>query len=63
MPFEHLKVDAVDAPLDGTGVPGEAEIAAICRARGATLATRNLRDFRKTGINLIDLWLSRTVRG
>ena len=31
-------------------------IAAICRARGATLATRNLPDFDGTGIDLIDPW-------
>lgn len=33
----------------------DAQIAAICRGNGATLATRNLRDFRGT-VNLIDPW-------
>ncbi|MBS1869395.1 MAG: type II toxin-antitoxin system VapC family toxin [Actinobacteria bacterium] len=32
------------------------QIAAICRHHGATLATRNLRDFDATGIDLFDPW-------
>lgn len=32
------------------------QIAAICRARGAALATRNTKHFRDTGIELIDPW-------
>jgi predicted nucleic acid-binding protein len=31
-------------------------IAAICRAHGATLATRNVKDFEGTGLELIDPW-------
>ncbi len=34
----------------------DAQIAAICRARGAPLATRNTRDFVDTGVDLLDLW-------
>jgi len=34
----------------------DAQIAAICRARGAALATRNTKDFEDTGIALIDPW-------
>jgi predicted nucleic acid-binding protein len=33
-----------------------AQIAAICRDSGATLATRNTPDFEETGIKLIDPW-------
>ena len=33
-----------------------AQIAAICRTRGAALATRNAKDFRETGIDVIDPW-------
>jgi toxin FitB len=43
----------------GRGLPIEgfdAQIAAICRARGAALATRNVKDFRETGIDIIDPW-------
>jgi toxin FitB len=34
----------------------DAQIAAICRKLGATLATRNIGDFQNTGIDLIDPW-------
>ena len=39
-------------PIDGFDV----QIAAICRIRGAALATRNAKDFRETGIDVIDPW-------
>jgi len=35
----------------------DAQIAAICRARGAALATRNTADFRETGIKIINPFL------
>jgi toxin FitB len=41
------------------GMPVEgfdAQIAAICRVRGAALATRNVSDFRETGIEVINPW-------
>ncbi|WP_462418926.1 PIN domain-containing protein [Kytococcus sp. Marseille-QA3725] len=43
----------------GRGLPistADAQIAAICRARGASCATRNTRDFVHTGLDLIDPW-------
>jgi hypothetical protein len=39
-------------PMEGF----DAQIAAICRTRGAALATRNVKDFRETGIDVIDPW-------
>lgn len=33
-----------------------AQIAAICRAHGATCATRNSKDFTGTGVKLVDPW-------
>lgn len=39
-------------PIDGF----DAQIAAICRANGAALATRNVADFRQTGIDVINPW-------
>jgi predicted nucleic acid-binding protein len=44
--------DRVGLPIEGF----DAQIAAICRARGAALATRNVKDFRETGIDVIDPW-------
>jgi predicted nucleic acid-binding protein len=34
----------------------DAQIAAICRSRGAALATRNVRDFAGTGVEVLDPW-------
>ncbi len=35
----------------------DAQIAAICRLNRATLATRNVRDFAETGVQVIDPWV------
>lgn len=40
------------SPIDGF----DAQIAAICAVRKAKLATRNLEDFRDTGIELTNPW-------
>jgi hypothetical protein len=34
----------------------DGQIAAICRQHGATLVTRNVRDFEGMGLDLIDPW-------
>jgi predicted nucleic acid-binding protein len=34
----------------------DAMIAGIARSRGASLATRNVKDFADCGINVIDPW-------
>jgi toxin FitB len=47
--------DRLGLPIDGF----DAQIAAICRIRGAALATRNAKDFRETGIDVIDPWQHR----
>jgi predicted nucleic acid-binding protein len=44
-------------PIDGF----DAQIAAICRAQAATLATRNTKDFTDTGIGVIDPWQDATT--
>lgn len=44
--------DRIGLPIDGF----DAQIAAICRTRGAALATRNTRDFQEAAIDLIDPW-------
>ena len=34
----------------------DGQIAAICKSRGATLATRNIADFSDVGLNVINPW-------
>jgi toxin FitB len=50
---------AVVAERDRLGRPigmADAQIAAVCRSLGASLATRNTKDFTDTGIDLINPW-------
>lgn len=47
------------AARDAAGRPiavSDAQIAAICRSRGASLGTRNVRDFDSVGITVINPW-------
>lgn len=44
--------EAVGAPIH----TADAQTAAICLAYGATCATRNVKDFSHTGVELIDPW-------
>jgi predicted nucleic acid-binding protein len=44
--------DVAGHPIDGF----DAQIAAICRSRGAELATWNIKDFDGTGIVVLDPW-------
>lgn len=46
-------------PIDGF----DAQIAAICQVHAASLATRNAKDFDRTGVALIDPWVSGSGRG
>lgn len=44
---------------DRAGAPistADAQIAAICLAHGAICATRNVKDFQHTGVELVDPW-------
>ncbi|MDJ1370484.1 type II toxin-antitoxin system VapC family toxin [Gulosibacter molinativorax] len=41
----------------------DAQIAAICRVHGAVCATRNVKDFLETGIELFDPWGGNSSRG
>ena len=62
LPFDErasVRYAEVVAGRDRIGRPVEvadAQIAAICRDAGATLATRSTADFEETGIELIDPW-------
>jgi predicted nucleic acid-binding protein len=44
--------DRRGAPISGF----DAQIAAICRTHGASLATRNVTDFADVGVELLDPW-------
>lgn len=47
------------AAREKTGLPismADAQIAAICRRRAATCATRNIKDFAHTGVELVNPW-------
>ena len=41
-------------PIEGA----DCQIAAICLSHGAVLATRNVRDFTDTGIEIVDPWVA-----
>ena len=50
---------SIFAERESAGLPismGDAQIAAICRARGAVCATRNVKDFLGTGVSLFNPW-------
>jgi predicted nucleic acid-binding protein len=42
------------SPISGL----DAQIAALCRQHEATLASRNVKDFAATGIDVVDPWLA-----
>jgi toxin FitB len=62
LPFDEraaIRYADIVASRERAGRPidvADAQIAAICRDLGATLATRNIADFEETGIPLIDPW-------
>lgn len=54
---EHYAVIASSRGRTGKPIAGfDALIAAVCRAHGATLATRDGPDFDGTGIEVVDPW-------
>jgi predicted nucleic acid-binding protein len=53
-PLIVTRRDRAGLPIDGF----DAQIASICRTHDAALATRNLKDFYDTGIDMIDPWQS-----
>jgi toxin FitB len=64
LPFDAAAATEYDSVVIGRDVAGraidgfDAQIAAICRSRGAGLATRNTRVFRGTGVEVLDPWAS-----
>ena len=65
LPFDEAAAEAyaeIAAARRAAGRPiraFDAQIAAIARARGAAVATRNARDFEVCGIKVIDPWMLR----
>ena len=53
-PLVVTQRERVGMPIDGL----DAQIAAICRTRDARLATRNLKDFVDTGLDVVNPWRS-----
>ena len=54
-----VTASAARGDIDESVKKAEAErIAAIAKANGCTLATRNVKDFATTGLQLIDPWRS-----
>lgn len=62
LPFDDSCADAYAEILcerERVGLPimtADAQIAAICRAHRAVCATRNVKDFVETGVEVIDPW-------
>jgi toxin FitB len=62
LPFDSEAADAfadIAAHRRKVGRPisqSDAQIAAIARSRGASIATRNANDFSDTGLTIIDPW-------
>lgn len=62
LPFDDLAADRYADVLvarESAGEPittADAQIAAICLSRDAVCATRDVRDFAHTGVELIDPW-------
>ncbi|MFJ2538660.1 MULTISPECIES: type II toxin-antitoxin system VapC family toxin [unclassified Pseudomonas] len=64
LPFDaHAAIECAtlvaDCEAKGRAVSmADAQIAAICRAHGASIATRNVKDFESSGVEIIDPWVS-----
>lgn len=62
LPFDHAAADRyadVIVARESAGTPistADAQIAAICLAHTAVCATRNVKDFAHTGVELVDPW-------
>lgn len=65
LPFDDRAADRYADVLvsrEAAGAPistADAQIAAICLAHDAVCATRNLKDFAQTGVELLDPWSAR----
>ena len=53
---EYGNIAAVRRSLGQPVAPADCQIAAIAASRGMAVATRNVRDFENTGIEIVDPW-------
>lgn len=53
---QAAKVAAIQMARGRNTAIGDFQIAGVAMARGATLATRNVRDFADLGLKLVDPW-------
>jgi predicted nucleic acid-binding protein len=66
LPFDDAAADRYADVLvarESAGTPistADAQIAAICLANKAVCATRNVKDFARTGVDLVDPWAEET---
>lgn len=63
LPFDNAAAEHyadIVAARERSGLPitmADAQIAAICRSRQASCATRNTKDFVETGVELLNPWI------
>ena len=53
---EYAYIAAVRCSIGRIVMPADLQIAAIARSRGLAVATRNVRDFRDTGVEMVNPW-------
>lgn len=61
--LEYARIVATRRRIGRPIQPQDATIAAICVLHGATLATRNVRDFAETSIAVVNSWASDADQG
>ena len=55
---EYAYIAAVRRSVGRIVMPADLQIAAIARSRGLAVATRNARDFKDTGVEIVNPWVS-----
>ena len=53
---EFAAIEALRRSIGRRTKPADSQIAAIARSRNMTLATRNVKDFKDTGLEVINPW-------
>ena len=53
---EYAYIASVRRSVGRVAMPADLQIAAIARSRGLAVATRNVRDFKDTGVQIVNPW-------